>query len=476
MQSSRGWRRTRWVVYGVVLWAVVALIVFDRRLKSSDVPGFVPPNATWYCFAEDLPDFWDAMERNALWQSTRPELLGSARAFELRIARATGIRPTPGRFRLWCGDRLLVGALGNQLGVCARPGVLLRAALAVVRWRSEALAGGIFKRNEVYWAWRDGFFIGSPSLEYVESALQASGPLRRSGARRDEIAFAIASSGGAAPLLQLTLNSGPGLPVAGELHLESRDALCAPRPDAEPPVSSVVFVSCGSSHRLEAVAETLWRRCPPLDPAHEFSPFVHAAADYLARVHDLELPDLDAIGDRPLTLVCAGLASHDFLPIPALAAQVPRLPGETTHPLLPFLAGVSAMDHEWSGQAGVLAPLWGDGLTLCLAQRDNRWVAATTEPLMAELMAVDHQNVPNSDCHLAITVRWEPIAALLRTSAGTWREQELVPGANAETVRRWLQTATEVLESVGETRIEGRFSAESLRFEGRLAALPEPVS
>ena len=95
-------------------------------------------------------------------------------AFELAVRKATGVRPTPLRWDVWMGPRFVWSRWNGTQGMCAHPGLLLRAVHA---WRSlwgaRPDAEGVYACAGQYYAWRDGFLLVSPSPEYVKAALDS---------------------------------------------------------------------------------------------------------------------------------------------------------------------------------------------------------------------------------------------------------------------------------------------------------------
>lgn len=474
MTPRRGRQTGRWLVAGIFVGIAAVLVLLDWRFKSSDAAGFVPDGVTWRVYSDDLPTFWGMLQENALWQRTRPDLLPIVRRVELELTRVAGIRPTPGRLDLWLGSKALIGGIGDDVGVSVRPGVLLRVALAMVSWGSSESAEGAHRYRDMYWAWREGFLILSRSRTYVESALASPDALRLEGASAAAIDIAMLGDDDAAPLLSVRVEADWELPVAGKLRVAGAGEDSKPALHSKAPTPSLVFVSCGTMGDLESTVGTIVKLSPPLPAWEAYAPFADAALEYWLQVNAVRDGALDVLGDRSVTFLCPAI-QPGTIPLPAIGIEAARLQGETRHPFEPFIASASAIEHEWSARQGLLAPIWGDALSIGLAERDGMWVAATTEPLMAEMMAHAGTEAADSDQHLVLEIDWAPVATAVRDLGTHWSELEVIPGASSRTFRDRLGRIASVLDQVGTTRVEGMFSGPALEFRGRLAGAPGPA-
>ncbi|HIJ73937.1 MAG TPA: hypothetical protein HPP83_07535, partial [Candidatus Hydrogenedentes bacterium] len=130
----------------LVVVACLVSVHFDLSLKSSSAEGFCPADAKLVVAASDFAAFWEkAVHCDVGRQATaRPPI--QFRRLEVAIRNAAGIRPTPVRWRLWLGNRLLAATGETGSGLCVRPGLLLRAVHLLRRFLGvEAAEEGMYR-------------------------------------------------------------------------------------------------------------------------------------------------------------------------------------------------------------------------------------------------------------------------------------------------------------------------------------------
>src|SRR5690606_898799 len=151
----------------------------------------------------------------------------------------------------------------------------------------------------------------------------------------------------------------------------------------------------------------------------------------------------ESVEDRAVSVVFAAVLPG-VVRLPAIGVELERARDEPQHPRSPLLALTSPTEREWSGSRGVLAPVWGEAVTLCLAPRGDAWVAATTEPIMAQLMAVDHAAVEEGHEQAVVEVSWAELAAPLPGLSETWQEFAVAQGLSERKYRDRVQRLRDV--------------------------------
>ena len=135
----RGWRA---LILAVVL--IVAFVWLDGRVKrQASGVGFCPEDATWIAATDDFGAFWEGVGRTQAVERLRQDWPRPLAGWELAVRQATGIRPTPDRWRLWMGQPLLAAGSPDGKGLCVYPGLLLRGASSLHRLFSEGDAGAV---------------------------------------------------------------------------------------------------------------------------------------------------------------------------------------------------------------------------------------------------------------------------------------------------------------------------------------------
>ncbi len=467
MHASRR-RVPRRVLAALLAGVIAALIAVDHRQKQTESPGFIPEGATWYCYVADWPTCWTQLAENNLWHETRPQLLPAMRTAELRVFRAAGVRPTPRRFRLYLGRSLLVASTGDAYGICVKPGVFVRTALALKRLVTRSASNDVLESGSVFLAMRDGFLIASESRHFVDAALRGGALVLAQRARPNSCQFVVLNPDGQPPRLQLSLDPAPGLPVNGLLRTDLPTTGCGYSLDAVPPIPAIAFMSCGSFQHLGACARALIAMAPHLTALEPMRLFIAAASDAFLQPLIGGLSDWASIPDRPLSVMWTGLQTESVLPVPAVGLRATRLTGDSLHPLAPMLEAADAMPHEWDSASGSLAPWLGAAMTICLAQDQALWLAASTEPLMAQLASAPPPSPDSNQHQLLLEIDWTKAAEALRGAAAQWSTLELAPQAGRAATYQQTAGWADALQNLRATRVYGSFVPEGFQFEGIL--------
>ena len=163
-------RRRPSLIRGLGLAFLIALAgvagVVDARLKTWPDAGRVLSGGAVLA-SGDWPGFWSAVLRTHAGAGVAKALSREIGAVEREFRFATGIRPTPLRWSIWLGHRLVYSGGGGQHLLCLRPGLLLRACLAL------GLAPAGSAKAPLEFAWQDGYllvFVGPRGTEAIAAA------------------------------------------------------------------------------------------------------------------------------------------------------------------------------------------------------------------------------------------------------------------------------------------------------------------
>jgi hypothetical protein len=133
-----------------------------------------------------------------------------------------------------------------------------------------------------------------------------------------------------------------------------------------------------------------------------------------------------------------------------------------------MLEDADAMPHEWNSASGSLAPWLGAAMTICLAQDQALWLAASTEPLMAQLASAPPPSPDSNQHQLLLEIDWTEAAEALRGVAAQWSTLELLPQTSRAATYRQTAGWVDALQNLRATRLYGSFVHEGLQFEGLL--------
>ena len=208
-------------------------------------------------------------------------------------------------------------------------------------------------------------------------------------------------------------------------------------------------------------------------------PALMGAAATLGEAWRLGAPaaQLAAQGDE-CALALVGLDTAAPTPVPELALVI-RCPAPVSgpHPLGPVLIPPTepAMDAasfplpcEWAGEPGLLAPLLGEKLAVCLGQSGRDWLAASQEPVMASL-AGHLAEGPEVAADVALRGDWETIGKAVERLLHRAGELELVPRMGEADVEAELVPVARGLSRLGVLELDGQAEGTWLNFKGALA-------
>ncbi len=456
---ARGWW---WLLAAFV--GYLALGVVDQELKYPPHPGYVPAGAAWTAAAPDFPHAWRSALAAPWCGPIREKAFRQLHAAELAVREATGIRPTPARWRVWMGPNLWVGVKDGVWGLCVRPGLLMRAAHAVNRLFSHANNGdSVYVFGDFHYAWRDGFLVASPSLQYVSEALVAPPCVIQ----------------GAETALDGVTVGWKGTVTGWALF----------RPDS-PQVQGACFVP------VRTDGEGLELGCAWPDPPL-FSIATQASLPFLTplwalirdRVAEADvvaclpyLPDLwAAMAFPPVSLEVVQEAAIAFYlndanpgwPVPEIAAALKTTdpPPTGKHPLAPLFSE-EGIPYAWGDRPGWILPLWGEPFAVCAAASGPYWLAASRESRMARIIAGPMRDIAPGRV-AAVHADWMQISGAIQTLLRRGAALGLIPRRNARDAESELIPLARIPEKWGTLCIDFHDGGDELRFVGDIARTPE---
>jgi hypothetical protein len=292
----------------------------------------------------------------------------------------------------------------------------------------------------------------------VAACLTGPAPAVERSHARDEVRFQLLHN----TWFSLHVAARDGLPVSGWVNgaLESRG-------------ESLTLANAWPSTPLVSITGSHCREIAGLLAAEgEFLPWLKPALEFGARVWRLDaLPaDWDA-GTTEFSLAVMDVDESAITPVPLVALLMKSSDTGATpaaHPLAGLVPSDQTIPLEWDGQPGVLLPWLTEKLTLCLAQDNGYWVAATQEPLMASLVGkLKPETAVTAD--MVVRMDWAGFARKTQSLLMKAAENELVPFMNKEDVADKFNPLFDVAAQFGALRIEAAAADARVEFRGFLA-------
>lgn len=470
--------RSGWTI-GFVLLAIA--VATDSALVSAPAGyGYRPPDSHWHACLSDAGAFSRALRQTSASQALQEDLQPLYADAALAVRRQTGIRPNALRWRVWMGKRLLVARSPAGAGLCVYPGALLRLTAGLHAAFTSSDAQGVHRFSEWRYAWRDGYLIASRKEAYVRDTLAAgvfetgtgtnAGDAEAQGVSMDprtlDVAWEAPVRGG------VRITAAESLPVTGFSHVPITRRATPLTLSARTSQPQCLTVAATTWTDVASIAERLVDVCAPSGAATIVRECVRQA------IRDWRLTMPDAGWQAPLQQTAVALRTvraAGETPVPELTAALACLPSSVDeHPLFPIAAGLSRTPFEWTGTPGTASPILGDDLNLCLAGRDGLWLAATTEPAMAELAAGPHASDPVY-ADAVVEADWEAIAQTLETWLPLLADWEAFAERNREDVEADWMPLVRAASELGRARLLIEQNNGVAAFEGELAR-PAPKS
>lgn len=462
VESTSRPAKGRWLFRGIVLSITVVvaalLVMIDGRMITSQDAGYALESATWQVEVSDLPALfrqWDRLNTNAAMRRASPALHLNV---PLAICRMTGIRPTPGRARLWLGHSFYVS--GGEGGWCVsvHPGIALR----LVSWLGNSLKGASetdFWRNYAT-AWHGDYFLLASSQAYLDEVIAKGQPVKKSGAPEDT--------------LRLSWKGD----YPGMIDVAAQDQI---------PVLFSLKAAADPNSKLRFPAG--WPDTIITVNAHRGTPLVAAAASGLAWAEGRLDPDtaqllrrllsawwpvycpLDLAG-APVDEWAAGIVSADFqgdLPV-VETVWAGRLADQA---VLPGLLSAGRQEHRWDEISGWLIPVAGDGRTWAAAEKEGTAFLASHETRMPALLATARRETAAGVG--ALNLHWKPVINALKGALLRAAKDGILPGYSEDDLQATILPCLDAFAAWGEIQLTAHAQGGQILGEGWLALGAELV-
>ena len=473
--------RWRWIL--IVLGIVFLFGLIDRTIKTPGVLGYFPDDARWVASSRDFPAFWAGLNDSDVRTRLPEEAALPLYELGLRVRKWTGVRPTPGRWRLWLGPYVVSSwSPDHGTGVSLRPGLLLRMAAGVFGLGQSDEHPVVYRRG-LYYGWRDGYLVLSQRSEYVEAALAQNARFLRAEAVSDGH---LRLRSRANPQWSLSVTGADGLPAQGWIE---RSFVT----DGPPltlthawPSGPLMIVSGRDAHdTVEWVRQVL----DQVPAAEIFNPGLRDVEAQLP-------PEWQEEHEFSLALTDIDLSQPLAVPVVALVQRVPGnavLPQPTAPfkpfawPLPPRTNGAGANGANASSRLGPemaegwLHPVLGPKYTLSVAVAGDDRYFTSRESAMSHYVGRLGPGV-KLPADLTFFVDWDrflPVYEALLVRAATY---ELLPRSSLEDVENIYLPYTAFLRNFGRLYLEGvaqdsrtllnGFLAENVAGPSEVAAVP----
>jgi hypothetical protein len=372
-------RRRGWTAFALLGAVLLLCLAWDARLKRSPFPGYAP-DAKWHAYAHDVAATVRDFERTPRGQAVMEELARQLGESSVAFRIAMGIRPTPERWRRWCGPRVLAWGDGADWALCLRPGLLARTA--------DLLAGvdatdGQRTLGAAFYVWHDGFLLVSPSSEYLAECLgrlRVFRPAVLPGASELLVQWGEGAGSDPQPRGHVVCRAGDA-----EWTLRGRIASRIPRRDMSLPQAvawpSPPLLDLRNAHPAD------WRAILEAATGRPFIAWMPASfletattvwdAWQLAPALDSLLGNTDACHFAVLDL-----QTESTLPVPSWA-MISRTPSPGTDAFPP---PDERIPHAWGEHEGFLWPLLGEAMLLATAASGDAFVVTNPAPTMGPLL------------------------------------------------------------------------------------------
>lgn len=396
----------RWTMLLLVVGLVAAWMA-DRQLKRWPGPGYVRAGEVQITTG-DWPGFWQGILSTPAGKDVAQALSRQVHGLERDVRLASGVRPTPSRWSLWLGDRIVVSCTGDTWLACLRPGLLYhgcRTALGLLGMLPSH-PDGFDRYGETFAAEHEGFLLISNAPWRPEELHPA----------------AEAPPSDATATLQLTLSSTsppahthvllhaqPGLPFEVECTRTpptSRKPFARPRRKSPEATAPLVELSIENVDDYQGLS--LWPCLRPFLPASPeamwtdwFTPNLPGplapkllGQQYAAR---LALFDLPSSAGRILPHAGVSLMRRD-----GAWAQHPLLNDSIRPPL-------TRIPYSWGDIDGFLLPILGEDFTYACATQ-GPWAHWANPPGGLPALLLEDAPAAASGSALEARVDWEGLA------------------------------------------------------------------
>jgi len=455
--------------WGLLLSAIAVLAVLfalDYGLKGvGEGLGFHPQDASRVVASADFPSFCKKLAATDAAARFTAETPRPFDRFELAVRKATGVRPTPLRWRVWLGPRMVWSRWNGTYGMSVHPGILMRVVhLYQALKGSKTSQNGLSHYAAYHYAWRDGYLIFSPSKEYVLAALEAPLVERDEGLPPQELAIRWDQG-------EILISPEPGIPIHGTLDIAVQTSKTPLLLAGGWPGNSILSLTTHSPDDTVALWRVVHEPLKTMTASDRLSSF----ASFVWEQWQLEPPSegwKQHVEEFSVALMA--LDTTETIPLPewGVMMRAPKADEIRQHPWAPAVAPLSP---PWEGRPGLIATLLGEKVAICLAQDGDRWLTVSRQDRMSELLAI-RSSEPDVEADILLEINWEAAGRtaeiLLRMAA----EQELIPEMNPQEVDAYLAKYARSVARMGRLRITGKANENRLVLSGILVSPEEEAS
>lgn len=449
-----------WAALAVAAGACVALAFFDNQLKHAPHTGFVLPGTTWSIKAEDFPLVWDQCRTLPEAEPVEAALREQIHDVALGVRLATGIRPTPSRWALWMGRKLVISGKGADWGGCVRPGLLMHGASWLARrFGTEAETARLQRFGPYYFTWKQGFLLFSTNASLLD--------------KTDTISetWPDYSSPETVTWRNVSADASLSLSARGELLLSGTfgcaltsegapDALITP----EWPKTSVGVLTLGSPRQLGPLADAIARMLGTAPVTSRFIAFLERPGGLL---QSAPLPAGWEQGLSACSLILDRVDLEGNVPIPELTLALRALDAFDRHPWAAFTALEESVPYAWGDYPGHIVPIAGPGVSLCLAGRSPYWFVTSQEPLMKKALdAPLLEHAVAGEVHLSLNL--DAFSAMGAAWLMRAAEFQILGELTPDTIDATVKALQEALSLLGRLDIAGAIGDGALDFTGRI--------
>lgn len=366
---------------GLAAAALLAVGMDVWLVNAGPQVAFRPADAQWTVEAANVGEAWRRLAQSQAYRHWREAAGDPVLPLQRSLGQGLGLRPTPLRTRVYLGKHISVSGGAEGIGFSCRPGIVLRALSAAHALSTPEQPGGLYVLYGWTYAWREGQLIASRAPGYVRAALAAPPCKREPGLAQEEMALRWHTD----PKGACRVRFEDGFPITGwfDAVLEAPEQPLGTLGGwPEPPI---LTASASSLAGLETLGRTF-------AAAAGFS----AAVDYIesqwqgvrVRWQWQPLPPGWDASIRQATAALHPFDAEAVAPLPqASLTLVPQTPPAGPHPLAPAVAAMDPIAMHWAHGPGLLVPIMGEPLGLCLGRTGVLWLTTTRERLIRQMAA-----------------------------------------------------------------------------------------
>lgn len=171
---------------------ILGLYTLDASYKRWPDNGYVLPDASFTLASDDFPGFWQGLLDTTAGHDIAQALSRQRGDLERDFRLATGIRPTPLRWSLWLGNRVVISSPVYAFTACVRPGLLFRAYHRALELTGRLnVVDGVEEWGNFHLLERDGYLLISKAQlnELHEAVVLKEFPTREKGAASPTLFF-----------------------------------------------------------------------------------------------------------------------------------------------------------------------------------------------------------------------------------------------------------------------------------------------